>query len=213
MTTKLRNRPRVYGQGIGEGNLPPRYRGDGDGGSEPPFDRFQAARLGLYIFLGALTTMFGALAVLYLLRTPARMDFAFQLPRLSWISTALILLSSIPCQMALNAARADNSRGVWRGMMLTLLLGALFLAFQLGSWGEIARQLQGAPTHFFSAMFYVISATHGLHLLGGLIFVGYLLYQAQVRQTVNTHFVELGTIYWHFLGVLWAALFGVMLIR
>lgn len=210
---KLKNRPQVYGRGVGEGNLPPRYRGDEGGGSEPPFDRFQAARLGLYIFLGALTTMFGALAVLYLLRTPARPDFAFQLPKLSWFSTAIILLSSIPCQMALNAARADNPRGVWRGMALTLMLGALFLALQLGSWGEIARQLQGAPAHFFSAMFYVISATHGLHLLGGLIFVGYLLYQAQVWRAIKPQYVELGAIYWHFLGVLWAALFGVMLIK
>ncbi|MCS6924025.1 MAG: cytochrome c oxidase subunit 3 [Fimbriimonadales bacterium] len=210
---KLKNRPQVYGRGVGEGNLPPRYRGDDGSSGEPPFDRFQAARLGLYIFLGALTTMFGALAVLYLLRTPARPDFAFQLPRLSWFSTAIILLSSIPCQMALNAARAGNQRGVWRGMALTLLLGALFLALQVGSWGEIARQLQGAPAHFFSAMFYVISATHGLHLLGGLVFVSYLLYQAQVRQAVNLSYVELGAIYWHFLGILWAALFGVMLIK
>ncbi|MCS7190585.1 MAG: cytochrome c oxidase subunit 3, partial [Fimbriimonadales bacterium] len=92
-------------------------------------------------------------------------------------------------------------------------LGALFLALQVGSWGEIARQLQGAPAHFFSAMFYVISATHGLHLLGGLVFVSYLLYQAQVRQAVNLSYVELGAIYWHFLGILWAALFGVMLIK
>ena len=135
------------------------------------------------------------------------------MPKLAWFSTALILLSSIPCQMALNAARADNTRDVWRGMALTLMLGALFLAFQLGSWGEIARQLQGAPAHFFTAMFYVISAAHGLHLLGGLVFVAILLYQAQVAGRVNVQSVELGATYWHFLGVLWAALFGVMLIK
>lgn len=210
---KLKNRPHTIGRGIGEGNLPPRYRGDGEGGSEPPFDRFQAARLGLYIFLGALTTMFGALAILYLLRTPDRGDFVFQMPKLSWLSTAIIMLSSIPCQMALNAAREGKTRGVWRGMMLTLLLGAVFLALQGGSWGEIAQQLQGAPAHFFTAMFYVISAVHGLHLLGGLVFVGVLLYHAQVQQVVNAQYVELGVIYWHFLGVLWVALFAVMLVK
>lgn len=210
---KLKSRPQMFGRGVGEGNIPPRYRGGEDGDSEPPFDRFQTARLGLYIFLGALTTMFGALAVLYLLRVPARPDFTFHVPQLSWFSTAIILLSSIPCQAALNAARSGNPRGVWRGMALTLMLGVLFLALQLGSWGEIARQLQGAPVHFFPAMFYVISAAHGLHLLGGLLFVGYLLYQAQVRHSVNPHFVELGATYWHFLGVLWAVLFGVMLIK
>jgi heme/copper-type cytochrome/quinol oxidase subunit 3 len=79
--------------------------------------------------------------------------------------------------------------------------------------GEIARQLQGAPAHFFTAMFYVISAVHGLHLLGGLVFVAMLLYQAQVLQCVDAQSVELGAIYWHFLGVLWAVLFGVMLIK
>ncbi len=210
---KLKSRSQVYGRGIGEGNLPPRYRGDGDGGGEPPFDRFHAARLGLYMFLGALTTMFGALAALYLLSTPARPDLVFHLPKLSWFSTAIILLSSIPCQMAVNAARTGNARMVWLGMMLTLLLGMLFLSLQLGSWGEIARHLQGAPPHFFTSMFYVMSAAHGLHLLGGLVFVGYLLYQAQVQRVVNVQYVELGAIYWHFLGVLWAGLFGVLLIK
>lgn len=210
---KLKMRPQSYGRGLGEGKLPPRYRGDEGEGSEQPHDKFQTARLGLYMFLGALVMMFGALAILYLLRVPAREEFAFQMPKLSWLSTAVILASSIPCQMALNAARAHSTRGVWGGMLLTLILGALFLVMQAGSWGELARQLQGAPTHFFSAMFYVISALHGLHLLGGLIFVGYLLYQAQVCRLINPQYVELGTIYWHFLGILWAVLFGVMLIK
>ncbi|MFN4032208.1 MAG: heme-copper oxidase subunit III [Fimbriimonadales bacterium] len=210
--TKLKNRPHTIGRGVGEGNLPPRYRGDGESGGEPPYDRFQMARLGLYIFLGALTAMFGALAVLYLLRTPARGDFVFEMPKLSWVGTAVLMLSSIPCQMALNASRAGNLRGVWRGMLLTLLLGAVFLALQGGSWGDIARQLQGAPTHFFISMFYVISALHGLHLLGGLVFVAGLLYYAQ-QQRVQPQSVELGAIYWHFLGVLWVALFSVMLVK
>jgi heme/copper-type cytochrome/quinol oxidase subunit 3 len=108
--TKPKTPARPQGRGIGEGNVPPRYRGGDGEGHEQPFDRFQAARLGLYIFLGAITTMFGALAVLYLLRTPARAEFVFQMPKLAWFSTALILLSSIPCQMALNAARAGESR-------------------------------------------------------------------------------------------------------
>lgn len=210
---KLKLRPQVHGRGISETNLPPPYRGDDGEGSEQPHDHFQSARLGLYIFLGALTMMFGALALLYLLRTPVREAFAFQMPKLSWLSTAVILLSSVPCQMALNAARAGSVVGVWRGTALTLGLGVLFLAMQAGSWGEVARQLQGAPAHFFSAMFYVISAVHGLHLLGGLVFVGYLLYQAYVRRVVNPQAVELGAIYWHFLGILWAALFAVMLIK
>ena len=87
--TKLKTPARPQGRGVGEGNVPPRYRGGDGEGHEQPFDRFQAARLGLYIFLGAITTMFGALAVLDLLRTPARADFAFQMPKLAWISTAL----------------------------------------------------------------------------------------------------------------------------
>ena len=84
--TKLQTPVRPQGRGVGEGNVPPRYRGGDGEGHEQPFDRFQAARLGLYIFLGAITTMFGALAVLYLLRTPARAEFAFQMPKLAWIA-------------------------------------------------------------------------------------------------------------------------------
>jgi len=176
-------------------------------------DRTQTARLGLYISLGALAMMFGAIALMYLLRLPDRGAYVFELPRLSWFSTALLLASSITCQMALHAVRHERVRFALRGVWLTLILGAVFLVLQFVSWADVARQLDGNPSNFFTALFYVFTALHGIHLLGGLVWLGLMAWHLMSQLKPNPLTIELGTTYWHFLGVLWVVLFGLMLIK
>ncbi|MFQ3610875.1 MAG: cytochrome c oxidase subunit 3 [Fimbriimonadales bacterium] len=210
--TKVRPQGSQRGPGGGSDTLPPRPRwGDGNGEHMP--DRAQTARLGLYIFLGALAMMFGALALMYLLRLPDRDAYVFELPRLTWFGTALLMVSSITCQMTLHAARREKTKLALRGVWLTLGLGTLFLVFQFVSWADVARQLAGNPSHFFSALFYVFTALHGVHLFGGLVWLGLMGWHLISQPKPNPLTIELGTTYWHFLGVLWVVLFGLMLLK
>ena len=208
--TKVRSRVRLYGEGVGD--VPPPHRFGGGGEGEQPFDAVSAVRWGVVIFLVAITMMFGALAVIYLLRLPVRAAFPFELPRLSWVSTAVILISSISMQYALHAARHQNRLGLCRGLGITFALGCLFLTLQLLSWLIVKRS---ASEGIFTGLFYLFTGLHGAHLLGGVIFLAYLLYRA-LRKThlpSDALLVEMGTLYWHFLGALWVALFILMQVR
>ncbi|MEN3002418.1 MAG: cytochrome c oxidase subunit 3 [Armatimonadota bacterium] len=208
--TKVRARSPLRGEGIG-GARPP-YRFGGGDGNEPSYDPVSAVRWGMRLFLIAITMMFGALAMVYLLRLPARADFPFELPRISWLSTAVILISSLSMQYALVAARRGRLRGLRNGLALTFALGGLFLMLQVMSW--LALQ-QGVAANIFSGLFYLFTGLHGLHLLGGLVFLAYLLYGAlrNAYHPNNLLPVEMGALYWHFLGALWVALFALMHVR
>lgn len=211
--TKVRPQVRRGGGNIGEEPPIPRYRRDE--GDDQPFDPASSARLGMYIFLGALLMMFGAIALVFLLRLPARDAFPFDLPKTTWVSTAIILISSVVCQYALNSARQCPPRGVTTGLSLTLAMGLLFLGLQGVSWVEIAQQIAKTGNNVFTGLFYVFTALHGFHLLGGIAFIAWLLASVMRLGWRPNHLLplELGTLYWHFMGILWLMLFGVMLIR
>lgn len=156
--------------------------------------------------------MFGAIGAIFLSRLPVRADFPFRVPTVSWISTTVLLISTIFCQYALHSARQSRISGLRKGLLGTLALGILFLVLQGVSWMEIARQIQTTGNNIFTGLFYVFTALHGGHLLGGLVFLGFLTYRVMARAQVDALKVELGTLYWHFLGILWLGLFALMLI-
>ncbi len=211
--TKVRPPARHRGGSISE--EPPFLRYRRDEGGEQPYDPASSARLGMYIFLGALLMMFGAIALVFLLRLPVRDAFPFDLPKTTWVSTAILLISSVACQYALNCARQDHARGVITGLTLTLAMGLLFLGLQGVSWLEIARQIGHTGNNVFTGLFYVFTAIHGFHLVGGIVFVGWLLASVMRLGLKPSHLlpIELGTLYWHFMDLVWLMLFGVMLIR
>jgi len=208
--TKVRTRLSLRGQGVGDARPP--YRFGGGDSSEPSYDPVNAVRWGVWLFLVAVTMMFGALAMVYLLRLPARAEFPFELPRISWLSTIVILISSLSMQAAMNAARHGRLTGLRGGLMLTFVLGWLFLGLQLMSWFALK---QSASASIFSGLFYLFTGLHGLHLLGGLVLLGYLLYgvMRNAYRPDNLLPLEMGTLYWHFLDALWVALFALMHVR
>ncbi|MCS7066980.1 MAG: cytochrome c oxidase subunit 3, partial [Fimbriimonadales bacterium] len=148
--TKVRVRSSLRGQGAGEVRPPYRFGGGDD--SEPSHDPVSAVRWGMWLFLVAVTMMFGALAMIYLLRLPARADFPFELPRISWLSTAIILISSVSMQSAMNAARRGRPSRLRHGLALTFALGGLFLALQVMSWFALK---QSVTASIFSGLFYL----------------------------------------------------------
>ncbi len=211
--TKVRPKVRRGGADTGEVTPPPPYRRDW--GEEPPFDRSASARLGMYIFLAALVMMFGAVAIVFLLRLPVRDAFAFILPKTAWVSTAIILFSSVPCQMMVNSARQGQHNRVLRWLALTFAFGLLFLGLQVVSGIEVARQIERTGHNVFTGLFYVFTALHGAHLFGGVAFMGGMLFSIMRRGWNPSYLLplELGALYWHFMGGIWLMLFGVMAIR
>jgi len=192
------------GGGWGDGQAP--Y------GSEGAFP-LPTMKIGVWLFLGVATILFSALVSAYLVRMGLPDWRSLPEPGILWVNTALLVLSSAALQLARLAARRARLRELRQGLLAGGLLSLLFLLGQLVAW----RQLQGmgyfAATNPSSSFFYLLTAIHGLHLLGGLIALGQVMRRAwEGACAAGRHLgVELCAIYWHFLLLVWLLLFGLML--
>ena len=136
--------------------------------------------------------------------------FSFDLPYTLWISSAVILVSSITMQQALHAAKNGAFSKVRTMMMATLVLGLTFTALQFVSWVILVQHNVFFVGNDTSASFlYVITAAHLAHLLFGLValvvsWTKSLKNKYTPGQTVG---LELTAIFWHFLDGLWIYLF------
>ncbi len=135
-------------------------------------------------------------------------------PFLLWINTGVLILSSIAWQRA----RGDLRSGRMDKLRITLTAGGLlalvFLAGQLTVWRTLMASGQFAPDGPALAFFYLITALHGLHMLGGLFFWGrttaMVLNGAEPAEVATG--VNVCAIYWHYLLIVWVVMFGLLLI-
>lgn len=174
------------------------------------------AKIGLLILLAVITSLFGLFISAYWMRMEhAHGDWSpLAVPRLLWLNTALLILSSAGMQWARAAANRGQADRVRVALIAGGVLAWAFLAGQLLAW----RQL-GASGHFMAgnpaiAFFYLLTAVHGLHLLGGLFVWGKTVVRMgrAGAELVDLRLsVELCTVYWHYLLWVWLVLFAVLL--
>jgi cytochrome c oxidase subunit 3 len=171
-----------------------------------------ARKLALRVFLAVVAVLFMLLVVAY----GRRMAYEDWRPSpqlgLLWANTIALILSSVALQWAQFSAR----RGQMDGMRVGLLAGGaftvVFLIGQLSAWRQLGTMVYFDVTNPAIAFFYLITGLHGLHLLGGLVAWSRTVARvwgdfdaAKIRQSV-----ELCTVYWHFLLLVWLVLFGLL---
>jgi cytochrome c oxidase subunit III len=177
-----------------------------------------AKRIGLWVFLGVVTSLFALFISAYSIRMGNGHGLVndwrpLTEPTVLWLNTVLLIASSISMQWA----RAAVSRGEVARTRDGLLLGGLltmgFLAGQLFAW----RQVQDSGLLQWSdpatAFFYLLTAVHGLHLIGGLFVWGKAITRFRpTTEAIEVRLsVELCTLYWHYLLLVWLVLFGLLL--
>jgi cytochrome c oxidase subunit 3 len=135
-------------------------------------------------------------------------------PPLLWFNTGVLLLSSVAWQWARVAGRRGQMDGLRAGLLAGGGLALVFLVGQLIVWRQLDDAGLGLTATTMSAFFYLITALHGLHLLGGLAVWGRASIKVlgggkvdEVRQSV-----DLCAIYWHFLLLVWLVMFGLLLL-
>jgi len=167
-------------------------------------------RLGMLVGLASVVMLFTSLTSAYVVRAAVTNDWVpLPVPRGVWISTALILLSSATLDIARRALKNQASRDYRRWLTVTALLGAGFLISQLFVWRQFARQGVYIASNPHSSFFYLLTATHGVHLAGGLLALFYLLIRYQRRRTDDVGISKQSaatdaiTLYWHFMDALW----------
>jgi cytochrome c oxidase subunit III len=166
-----------------------------------------AARTGVWVGIGAITMSFAAYTSALMVRQDGAQDWQhFRLPPILYLNTVVLLASSLTLALA-------RRRGVaWVG--ITLGLGLLFLGGQLFAWKQLAAQGLYLASNPASSFFYVLTVLHALHLLGGIVALGYIMRRMRAAGD-GPPLGALGAVslYWHFMGVLWLYLLGILALR
>jgi cytochrome c oxidase subunit 3 len=174
------------------------------------------AKVGLWTLLAVITSLFGLFISAYWMRMEhAHGDWnPLAVPRVLWLNTAMLILSSAGMQWA----REAIGRGQAERLRIALIAGGAlawaFLAGQLLAWSQLRASGHFVASNPAIGFFYLLTGVHGLHLLGGLlVWVKTVLRMRQPGvELVDLRLsVELCTVYWHYLLLVWLVLFAVLL--
>lgn len=169
------------------------------------------AVLGMYVALVPILVLFLAFLAAYIVRRDVGRSWTpGPLPRILWLTTAILAASSL----ALERARAVHRRGenARRWVAGTLALGLAFVAGQAVAWWEMLGDGVGIAATPHASFFYVLTGAHALHVAGGLAALGAAVVWPTRGWRGADHGIALRVvaIYWHFLLLLWCVLFAVL---
>ncbi|MEK0083661.1 cytochrome c oxidase subunit 3 [Benzoatithermus flavus] len=172
-----------------------------------------AAKLGLGVLLAVAGSLFALFISAYHMRMHMGDWSAPPVPRLLWLNTGVLVASSAALQWSLVAARRERIDETRTGLLAGGSLALAFLAGQLLAWRQLVAAGYFLAANPANSFFYLVTAVHGLHVLGGLVALGVTTTRAwrhdeagKVRLSV-----DLCALYWHFLLVVWLALFVLLL--
>jgi cytochrome c oxidase subunit III len=173
-------------------------------------------KIGLWIFLAVVTSVFGLFLSAYTMRMHGHHggDWTHVTePSVLWLNTAMLVLASI----ALESARSAGRKGQARDLKIRLLAAGVFtfafLGGQLMAWQQLSASGQFVTSGPAIAFFYLLTAVHGLHLLGGLLVWGKTMGRlAGGAELIDVRMsVQLCAVYWHYLLLVWIVLFALLL--
>lgn len=178
--------------------------------------RFQAGRMGMWLFLITLGILFAstifAFVVVRLQPDPAtgwRPTDEPGIPGILLISTAVLLASSWTLTRASAAIVGDQRRQGRQWIERSLILGSLFLVLQAVGWIDMWRAGVYIDSSLYGWTFYVLTGLHAVHVLGGLIPMGVVA--ARARRGTYSRLSHSGltycSMYWHFLAGVWIVLY------
>ncbi len=168
--------------------------------------RLHPKELILWLYLATTAMLFAGFTSAYLVQRFSEYWKTFSIPTIFWFNTVVLLLSSFSFHWAQQGHRRSNPWQVQLGLMSTLSLGVIFLIGQVFGWQMLVRQgLFLAGNHKSVSYFYVLTGLHAVHLVAGLIVVGYWTFRA-LRYKVGPEAalgLRMAGIFWHALDVLW----------
>lgn len=182
--------------------------------------RLPPAKVGLRIFLGVISSLFALFVTAYAMRMghghgEDMHDWhSVTEPWVLWLNTGMLVLSSVAMQLVrMSVARGERDRAR-DSLLIGGLLALTFLAGQLFAWHEVRDSVEFTLQNPALAFFYVLTAVHGVHLLGGVVVWANTLARMQSKSTELIDIrlsIELCAVYWHYLLLVWLVLFALLL--
>jgi len=201
--------------GRGGGSGPPPGGDDGDDDQkrrrfEPPSPRRYYTGIALGIV--SILMFFMALSSAYLVRRATTTQWIpIHLPAILWVNTLILLGSSAAIERARKRLLIGDLPGFRSSWLVTTGLGLAFLVGQLIAWRQLAAQGIYVATNQASGFFYIFTALHGLHLLGGVTALGYVSQRKIDAKKVPLAVVaDVTSYYWHFMDGLWIFLLAIL---
>lgn len=198
---------------------PPGSRGPGRGGWDNggsggpvgggPFP-VPTARLGLWLLIAVGSVLFFALVSAYIVRSGLEDWQPLPEPGVLWVNTALLALASVTLQRGVQRLRVGEVAGARRLVWASGVQGLAFVAGQLLAWSQLLALGYGAAANPANTFFYLITALHGAHMLGGLGAWVHSVRAVHRRGAGAELGLSLCTTYWHFLLGVWLVLFAMM---
>lgn len=183
--------------------------------------------LGFILFIASEVMFFGGLFAAYFiaradaaewppeyLLTPeqvaagVKLEVEFALP---FIATILLVLSSVTIQLGVWSIRKGDRTALVRWLIVSIVLGLVFLVAQIYDYSQLHFR---ADDTVYGTTFYTLTGFHGAHVAGGVIFMMVVLARSMAGQfsAARHEAVEACSFYWHFVDVVWIALFTVLYI-
>ena len=221
---KLKRKSTLSG-GLGasnSGNSGGGNNGGGGGGNDIPKNDFEQdspnrtnkLKVSMWVILLVVMMTFGGLIGAYIvLATNKVLEWRpFDLPLQIWISTAIILLSSLTYKISNINFFKENQPKAKKWLLVTTALGAIFIASQILAWFALMRSGIRIQSNPYAGFFYILTATHAAHVIGGICALGYIVLRTWHETDSERELEQRKNIsktvgwYWHFMDVLWLIL-------
>ena len=208
--------PGIYGGGGSAGLTP------GGGELRAVTDRSpEPARTGIWVALAAIAMSFAALTSALLVRQGSGNDWQHILiPRILYLNSAILVFSSLTLEFARKQVASYSRReGVTRSQAMqwlgaTLALGLTFVVGQYLAWLQLRSEGLYLATNPNSSFFYVLTAVHAVHVLGGLGGLLRVMYFLRAPVPIlRKSTMDSMSYYWHFMGMLWIYLLCVVWLK
>ena len=173
-------------------------------------------KLGIWLFLASEVMLFGALFSTYILLRVGAVEWPHgELSiKLGAINTVILICSSVTMVMAWASLKLNNFAKGRLYLLITIVLAAVFLVNKYFEYADHFARGEGPWHSTFLAIYFTLTGLHGLHIIGGIVVMLYLLvpgagmWKTHQEQYVNR--IEYTGLYWHFVDLVWIFLFPVL---
>ncbi|MFD2597976.1 heme-copper oxidase subunit III [Sphingobacterium corticis] len=178
----------------------------------------KAKKFNLWLGMIGMFMMFAALSSGFIVYTASGVDKGIKtiLPYAFIYSTVAIVLSSLTIHLSYNAARAEQWSKQKLFLLITIVLGILFFVSQINAWSTlIERGIYFQNPNASQSFIYVFTWLHLMHIIAGLIILirCYIGAAKRIPTSNNQYRMELATIFWHFLDLLWIYIYVFLLLN
>jgi len=173
-------------------------------------------KLLMWVFLASDCLFFGALIATYMVYRGQSLNGPYPINiidiPLTTISTFVLLCSSFAMVQALAATNANNQRGIKIWLLTTVILGSIFIGFQMYEFNAFKNEGLALGTNLFGASFFTLTGFHGAHVTVGVIWLFALFilsFKGRLGPAAALD-VELAGLYWHFVDIVWIIIFTLL---